>query len=408
MSGRTATNRARPSARAAAVVLGSVTLAIAGSSLATAAARPSAPTVAGPRVVTGAVATFRLSAHEAGVPASRLRFVCLLDRGRFHRCAATYRVRIAPGAHVLRVRASDPAGHTGPTTRVAFRRSVEPPPPPPNPVKTIAVGERPVNIAAGAGSVWASNQSDGTISRLDVATGSVTATITVGGQPGGVGFGDGSLWVANFGDGTVERIDPASNTVGARIVVGGQPDGATVASDGTVWISDFAGAVLRIDPATNAVAARIPVPGNPSSPVLAFGLLWIGNVDGSVRTIDPATNAIVGTPVVFDHDADALAADESGIWATTFDSGTVALIDRANRSLVRKGVVPGHASGLVLAGGSLWVSLYDRGQVVQLDPTTLSIGRRVDVGTQPREIVSAGGDLWVVNELSGTVSRFAP
>jgi DNA-binding beta-propeller fold protein YncE len=52
--------------------------------------------------------------------------------------------------------------------------------------------------------------------------------------------------------------------------------------------------------------------------------------------------------------------------------------------------------------------MYDRGQVVQLDPTTLGIDRRVSVGTEPREIVSAGDDLWVVNELSGTVSRFAP
>ena len=205
-----------------------------------------------------------------------------------------------------------------------------------------------MNIAAGAGSVWTSNQGDGTISRIDASTGSVTATITVGGQPGGVGFGDGSLWVANFGDGTVERVDPTANAVTARIPVGGQPDGATVSSDGTVWISDFAGAVLRIDPTTNAVAARIPVPGNPSSPVLAFGLLWIGNVDGSVRTIDPSderdrriarrASTTTQTPS---------PPTRNGVWATTFDSGTVALIDPTSRSVVRKGVVPGHASGLV-------------------------------------------------------------
>jgi len=363
--------------------------------------------VSGPRVVTGAVATFHLSAREKGVASRRLRFHCLLDSGGFRVCAGTYRVRVAPGAHVLRVRASDPAGHTGPTTRVVFRRQGAPAPSP-NPVQTIAVGERPVNVAAGAGSVWVSNQDDGTISRIDETSGAVTATITVGGQPGGVGFGDGSLWVANFGDGTVERVDPGSNAVIARVIVGGKPDGATVASDGTVWISDFAGAALRMDPATNVVTSRIPLPGNPSSPVLAFGLLWLGNVDGTARTIDPATNAVVGSGIAFDHDVDVLVPDAAGMWATTFDSGTVALIDSSTRALVRTGTVPGHASGAVLAGGSLWVSLYDRSQVVALDPATLRITRRVDVGTEPREIVMAGGSLWVVNELSGTVSRFAP
>jgi YVTN family beta-propeller protein len=411
MTGRRTEQNTRAGIWVGPALVAVVTVVACGSSAAGSAATPSAPVVRGSRVIDTATATFHLSAHESGVAASRLRFGCVLDRGRFHRCAATYRIRVAPGAHVLRVRASDPAGHTGPTTRVSFRRKAAPPPPsppPPNPVRTIAVGERPVNIAAGAGSVWSSNQGDGTISRIDVASGAVTATIAVGGQPGGVAFGDGSLWVANFGDSTVERVDAASNAVTARIPVGGHPDGAAVATDGSVWISDFAGAVLEIDPATNAVAARIPVPGNPSSPVLAFGLLWIGNVDGSVRTIDPATDALAGAPVALGSDADALAADTSAMWATTFDSGTVALIDPGNRSVVRKGVVPGHASGLVLAGGSVWVSLYDRGQVVQLDPATLAIARRVDVGTEPREIVTAGGFLWVVNELSGTVSRFAP
>src|SRR5262249_28001345 len=152
----------RTAAPIACALVAGVTLALAGSSSAMPASTPSAPVVRGPRVITTAVARFHLSAHETGVAPIRLRFECVLDRGRFRHCAATYRVRVVPGAHVLRVRASDPAGHTGPTTRVAFRRDTAPPPPPPNQVKTIAVGERPVNLAAGAGSVWASNQADGT------------------------------------------------------------------------------------------------------------------------------------------------------------------------------------------------------------------------------------------------------
>ena len=96
------------------------------------------------------------------------------------------------------------------------------------------------------------------------------------------------------------------------------------------------------------------------------------------------------------------------MWATTFDSGTIALVDSSTRAIVRKATAPGQVAGAALAAGSLWVSLYDRGEVVEVDPATLTVTRTVSVGLRPRTIVSANGSLWVVNELSGTVSRFAP
>ena len=365
---------------------------------------PSAPVVTGRRVVSTPVATFHLSAREHGVASRRLRFSCKLDGGAFRRCAASYRVRVAPGAHVLRVRAVDPAGRKGPTTRVAFRVEQAAP----NPVQTIPVGSRPVDVAVGGGSLWVSNQDDGTVSRLDPASRTVTATIPVGGQPGGVGFGDGSLWVANFGDGTVERVDAATNAVTARIAVGGQPDGAALAADGTVWISDFAGAVLRIDPVTNRVVARIPLPSGASTVAAAFGLVWIGLQDGTIATVDPSTSALAGTSIAVDRDVDALAVAPDGVWAVTYDSGTVALVDPSTRTLVRRGTVAGHASGVVLDSGALWVSVYDRDEVVRLDPATLRVTRTVSVGARPRTVASAAGSLWVVNEFSGSVSRFAP
>src|SRR5215467_951886 len=80
------------------------------------AARPSAPTVHGARVVVGTTVSFRFSAHEAGVAAARLRFRCAFDTTRLHGCAQTYRARLAVGAHVLRVRAVDPGGQQSATT----------------------------------------------------------------------------------------------------------------------------------------------------------------------------------------------------------------------------------------------------------------------------------------------------
>src|SRR5215831_10280768 len=139
-------------------------------------ARPSAPLVTGTRVVTGAAVSFRL------------RFRCAFDMTRLHACARSYAARLRVGAHVLRVQAVDPAGRKSPTTVVHVTVKAMPPPTP-----SVGVGEEPVNIAYGAGSVWVANLTSGTISRIDVSRSKVTATITIAGQPSGVAFGDGSV-----------------------------------------------------------------------------------------------------------------------------------------------------------------------------------------------------------------------
>ncbi len=50
-------------------------------------------------------------------------------------------------------------------------------------VKRIRVGARPWDVAYGFGSVWSSNQNDGTVSRIDPKTNKVVKTIHTGGSP---------------------------------------------------------------------------------------------------------------------------------------------------------------------------------------------------------------------------------
>ena len=61
--------------------------------------------------------------------------------------------------------------------------------------EAIAVGDGPIGVALGAGAVWTANASDGTVSRVDPATGEVT-TIEVGHRPQGVAFANGRVWVS--------------------------------------------------------------------------------------------------------------------------------------------------------------------------------------------------------------------
>ena len=81
--------------------------------------------------------------------------------------------------------------------------------------------------------MWVTSFDDGTVTRLDAATGTRRgAPIRVGSHPRGVAAGGGAAWVANSGDGTVTRLgdgrtvpvgkDPRDLVRRRRLRVGGQ------------------------------------------------------------------------------------------------------------------------------------------------------------------------------------------
>ena len=100
--------------------------------------------------------------------------------------------------------------------------------------------------------------------RIDPATGKqVFASIQVGNGPTGIAFGQGAAWVANSLDGTVSRIDPDTNSVTATVATGNGPDAVAIDPRG-IWVSNqFDGNVVRIDPTRNQVAQRVSVGSRP-------------------------------------------------------------------------------------------------------------------------------------------------
>jgi virginiamycin B lyase len=105
-------------------------------------------------------------------------------------------------------------------------------------VREITVGAGPRFLAIGEGSVWAMNERDGTVSRIDPATDAVTATILVTPVPvqgGDIAVGGGFVW-ARISDQLVAQIDPTTDEVVARY---GPPagSGSVAADDAAVWIS---------------------------------------------------------------------------------------------------------------------------------------------------------------------------
>ena len=88
-------------------------------------------------------------------------------------------------------------------------------------IDKVRVGDNPVGIAVGDGSVWVANRASGSVSRVESATMQVVDTVHVGTYPTWVAAAGDSIWVSNQGDGTVTRIDArTAEVVGAPIKIG--------------------------------------------------------------------------------------------------------------------------------------------------------------------------------------------
>jgi DNA-binding SARP family transcriptional activator len=162
----------------------------------------------------------------------------------------------------------------------------------------VGVGRDPRAIAVGLGGVWIANAEDGTVDRLDPATGRLR------GQPIGIGgddlsdiaIGSGSVWVADGNDGTVTRIDPSLNQV--QITIPRVPS-ATVAPDPTFFVAygshhvwaTRGNELLRIDPQTNEVDGRLEI-GTPTGLATGGGSVWVTTGSERLLRIDPRTTKV--------------------------------------------------------------------------------------------------------------------
>lgn len=120
-----------------------------------------------------------------------------------------------------------------------------------------AVGGAPLHVDVGGGSAWVTNHLEGTVTRLDGASGETEAVIDVGASPHALAYANGAVWVGTeFG--TIWRIDPTTNT--AAVV----DDTTAITSidmvvDGTdIWIADaFGGTAVRFDTETGSVGSVV-------------------------------------------------------------------------------------------------------------------------------------------------------
>jgi streptogramin lyase len=154
----------------------------------------------------------------------------------------------------------------------------------------IAPHTAPLRLGAGAGGVWVSSATTGTVRRIDPRTAAADTPIRVGRGPAGVTVGGGYVWVANSRSETVTRVDPSLRAIlGAPIPFGSRPGGIDAGTD-TVWVANSGdGTISRIDVESGEPAGS-PISVGPQPGAVAVGAeaVWVANNgDGTVTRIEP-------------------------------------------------------------------------------------------------------------------------
>lgn len=157
----------------------------------------------------------------------------------------------------------------------------------------------PSALASDGRSIWAADNADEGLDRIDPRTNQIVQKLSVGANPFRIAFGFGSLWVTSYFHDPHEvlRIDPVSGRVLATIT-GPEYGGTGIAvGAGAVWVAaTYGGSLARIDPATNSITAMVPVGSYPLAVAAGYGSVWVRNEDSSsISRVDPASDQVVET-----------------------------------------------------------------------------------------------------------------
>jgi len=243
-------------------------------------------------------------------------------------------------------------------------------------IAKIPVGSDPeLGVGIGAGFVWIADTTDHTISQIDPQGNRVVRTIpvNVASDPeGSIAIDDGSIWIlTNEGDtdsGTLTRIDVTSGRVTANIAVRAKSHAVIVAFN-SIWVtSTAAGTMSRIDPKTNSIVAEVSVHSLPRFLVASDDAIWVlSQGDGTLERVDPLTNTVVATVEVnVPGDGGDLAVGEHSVWVSG-EHVPLTQIDPRNNRVVRQFVGGSKDDTMRVGFGSAWILFERTGRIWRID-----------------------------------------
>ena len=216
------------------------------------------------------------------------------------------------------------------------------------------------DVSADGKTIYVSNEDGGTVTILDVVSGTAVAAVTVGGEPEGVTISpDGSVvYVTSEGTGTVSVISTATRKVITTIKVGKRPRSVAFTRDGAkAYVTNEVGAsVSVVDAKRHKVRKTISLAGENVKPM------------GS-----------------------ALSPDGARVYITTGRGGTLVAIDTKTDSVVASVSVGKRPWGVGVSadGARIYTANGPSNDVTVVDAATFTVLRRVPAGTMPWGIAVA-------------------
>jgi class 3 adenylate cyclase/streptogramin lyase len=269
--------------------------------------------------------------------------------------------------------------------------------------QTIPVGDDPVGVAAGAGSIWVINAGDSTVTRIaPTATPAVLTTKSTQGSPTGIAVGEGSAWITT-GFGTVSgkseliAVDPASDDVQPATDL---PSGtnAVATGDGFVWVADAVrNELLKINPKSHVVApSPIAVGDQPVGIAILeehAPSIWVANGLGrTVTRIDPSNGEARSLEI--GSAPKAIAVGSGSVWVAT-EGNTVVRLDLSGNTITSVNVPAGPGS-IAVGRDGIWVACSTAQVVVRLDDHTNRIVQELRVNGRPTALAAdPSGDVWL-------------
>ncbi len=192
------------------------------------------------------------------------------------------------------------------------------------------LGGSPGAIVSGGGRVWVADEDGAGVTAIDAKAGRVVRRgLEPHASPLRLAVGAGGLWVSSASTGTVRRIDLGTMAVGAPILAGRGPAGVTV-GQGLVWVANSRSAtVTRVDPSTHAILGDpIPVGEQPGGIDTGTSAVWVASAaDNSVTRLDLSSGEPIGSPITAGPKPGAVAIGAEAVWIANNGNGTLTRIE---------------------------------------------------------------------------------
>jgi virginiamycin B lyase len=166
-------------------------------------------------------------------------------------------------------------------------------------------GPHTLVITPDGGTIWFTMQRGDRIGRLDTASGRIQEYPTSGGPYGIALDPAGRVWFCRMGEDRLGILDPARGTLAELVLpAGSQPRRMAAAPDGTLWLTLYgSGRLIQVDPQARRVLREVELPAGPRGGAYAVtvdgaGIVWANEIrSDTVVRLDPDSGAMRVVPL---------------------------------------------------------------------------------------------------------------